>query len=233
MESALYSLSDYCSQSEFKVPNQEDHEWILQMNETVSYWDDPLVNTDRIKEALYIHSDIKPINALDRPTLAALAKRVNAAFIHYSGNCAILANAMAYNLIAGREVFCVKNTFPLHLGLNHRVTAGFFHKWSDRVVHKQYYGLMNFQEINKLLIYDHSYTHNQIYMIYIHYPILFGLTSEGHSFNAVILKDKENNPEVVYVDPWFPSKPLFTSAELDKEYNLNSFTITAANPLAD
>ena len=59
------------------------------------------------------------------------------------------------------------------------------------------------------------------------YPILHGLMDGRHAFNAVVLKSKENQLEIAYVDAWHPSRPIFSSKQLDETYKPTSLRIYA------
>lgn len=240
MFSTSYRLSDYCNQQEFEVPNTDDHDRIIKMYKKENWWEevDATQNIERLKDALYIRLDGQPIEweALDRKTLVALAKRMNAAFFHFSGNCTALSYAMVYNLETGREVFCVKNVFPLHIGFDDDTVVRFFFDGPMRNLGRgdvQNDVEINFKKIDQTLIEDYLKTSKMVYVVSITYPIFFGQRREGHQFNAVVLKDHKNNPEIAYVDAWYPSDPVSTAEDMDKKYTLSSYTLYAKRDEGD
>lgn len=225
-----YSLSEYCGQQNYAVPDPEDHQHILALNEKQNR---PGINDsmedsiDRIKEAVYIHPEIRPIDleTVGRSELEAIARRTNAATLHFSGNCSLLAHAVAYNIEWGREVFCIKNTSPFFIGFSETTVLTTLQKHGSHLVGSYKDSDVSFQEIEDAILQNYELTGKRIFIVNTIHKSLFGLTSNGHSLNAVILKENGGSPKVVFLDAWYPSKPTLTSKELDEKYKLKSADI--------
>lgn len=169
----------------------------------------------RIKNALLTLKKPKTIpDDLNRKEIKKIAKRTNGSLLHCSGNCALLARCMLYNLMEGRTILAAKNTDLLCDTINVSKTE-----------------LLLFQEplYTSITFANIEAAERTILEFYQEYEARFfiieasGKTlpfintpSSGHSFNAVVLFDKNNEPFVQFVDAWKTTKVLRSKKDIKK-----------------
>ncbi|MCB1108000.1 MAG: T3SS effector cysteine hydrolase SpvD family protein [Chlamydiia bacterium] len=215
LKTDYYSVSDYCNQTKFQVPDQDIHNHLLDINSKEKSGNDPQEDISRVQDALFVHAEIRDIdtNTLDEKTLEGLAKRANAAFIHFTYNCSILANAMLYNLESGKEVLCAKNVYPPFKGFH----IGFIEKNLFKVDIGTWRRPSSLKNAQDMILADHERTQKKFYMLNLQFNTFWG--EEGHFLNAVVLNDQDGKARVVYVDAWTTSQSIWTLEELEKEYH--------------
>lgn len=212
---STYNISEHNqSQANLGLENHSHIEAIK--NKPIEGTDDPWTDTSRIKQSLYVHKEIRDIDTdnLNVESLRDIAQRTNAAFIHYSYNCSVLANAMHYNLEAGKEVFCAKNVYPVMKGFERDVVEKYINKENKNIA---WLNLKSLEEMNEMILLNHTLRGNQFYLVFLRFDVAWG--EEGHFFNAAVLRNNEGEPYVAYVDAWPSFKKNWTLDELQEEYN--------------
>lgn len=135
---------------------------------------------------------------LTKDELSRLAKKVNSAGFHCSGNCVLLASCMLYNLKHGAPELAAKNVSPVYEGLNSDVVGVvlFGQQWekcAQRATLKE-------AEADMLRVYEE--TGNRFFVLETSgYQVPF-IGECGHCANAVILLDENQQPHVQIVDAW-------------------------------
>ena len=144
-----------------------------------------------------------------------MARRVNHAKIHYSGNCPLLAYCFLDSCHKKRLSFVVDNLKEWHESL--RTTAlhlMIFGKELTTVGNCEDVGSMN-----AILLYEYRMNpDHRFYVIAADYHAWFASFLPGHCFNAVILQNDKGEPYVQYVDPWRTIRsPMISPQQLDRE----------------
>lgn len=174
---------------------------------------------NRVVQALKMRKTSNPIlrSELNKETLHGLAFDVNGAFLHYSGNCVLLARAFLYNLHNGSNVLSVDNTYPILQGMSSKESDKIlFGKRLTTIKH-------NIQGINALeseILKQHARTGDIFYIVESEgFSInLIGYEfSVGHHFNAVVL-EANHSPQVQFVDAWKTSNLTPTKQDLDEKF---------------
>lgn len=188
-------------------------------------------DTERIINALVYNKDhfSFTIDTLNKNKLNKLADSINATFIHYSGNCALLAKCMLYNLKLGKNVLAVKNTYPFYQGIGENlIDLILFGQLISRYPINKFSiqasdFLSSIDEVQKMLINIFEGNGERCFIIGI-LPnnIKTSFINPGHFLNAVIIGDK---PEIVFVDAWKTSDYLPSVEQLIQRYPKSVFDI--------
>lgn len=167
----------------------------------------PILNAIKWKKKPFEFSPEK----LDVITLERIAKYTNCATLHCSGNCCPLSMALLYNLKVGKTELKIKNTFPPFTGCDQFATQQIIFSKALSVSG----AMRNIDELSKNLLWHFGIVGEKYFIVAVSFKVLGKVF--GHGFNAVIL-DKEEKPEVIFVDAWKTSKYIYTTAEMGKRY---------------
>ena len=129
---------------------------------------------------------------LDEKKLTQLAKITNSATVHCSGNCVALAMALFYNLKIGSMEISVGNTAPFYRGLSPKSCSDIlFNQPTTSVGHCTAFAL------KQKLLDNSNQTGERVFMIL----AAARHSGWGHSFNAVILGENDNQ-RIIFTDSW-------------------------------
>lgn len=171
-------------------------------------------NTKRILSAIKWKK--KPFefkeDKLDVTKLKNIAKKTNGATFHCSGNCTLLSMALLYNLKIGKTELKIKNTFPLHIGIDPEL--------SKKILFSNSYTrvatfITNIDDLSSNILNLFNSTNERYSVILVHFKI--ARIDFGHELNAVVLGEKEN-PDIAFVDAWKTSKYIYTLSEIAERY---------------
>jgi salmonella plasmid virulence protein D len=156
----------------------------------------------------------------DKNNLEHVVREVNAAHVHFSGNCALLSIILMYNLLNEHQCYlAAKNTYPILEGLSEHSAAKILLGQDLKLV-----GDVCFvHELTEDEIINHyEKTGEQVFLISItSFNRLTGPT--GHVLNARVYLDEQAKPKVQFMDAWRTSKPLFSIDYLKKHYPSHAF----------
>lgn len=177
----------------------------------------------RIEASLQTFKDPKriDINKLDKETLNSIAKDTNAAFVHFSGNCALLAHCFLYNYINQKQELAAINTYPVYEGVSSDIVEEAL--FGDTLI--EICKSENLKDIEKEILNNYNQTGQSCFILNTSGYQVPLMGSSGHELNAVVLKDKFGNPKVQFVDCWKTSQCTPTHDQLAARYKNATFKL--------
>jgi salmonella plasmid virulence protein D len=201
------------------VPAKQDRQYSSTSLTRPTETDPKLLDTrNRMLRALKVNQKPTLFNPehYDKKNLEHVVREVNAAHVHFSGNCALLSTTLMYNLLNEHQCYlAAKNTYPIFEGISEYHAAeillgqGLKPVGDARFVH----------ELTEDEIIEHyEKTGEHVFLISLaSFNRLTGAT--GHVLNALVYLDEQAKPRVQFMDAWRTSKPLFSIDYLKKHYN--------------
>ncbi len=182
----------------------------------------------RIKDALCIESKeriLYPEN-LSREDLKQMARYVNNTYIHYSGNCTILAACLHYNIHHRQDILSSKNTASPTVGIDSEIV--------DEVIFGQELNQSQcFNSIDELkmeILNRYDINKEDSFIVSAENYIVPIIGECGHDFNAVVLCEYDNKPYVQFIDAWKTSNVLPGLEQLKRHFPSSAnFYIRAYN----
>jgi plasmid virulence protein D len=181
--------------------------------------------SERIIKALKSKKDPEEITyqSLTKEKLAQIANDVNGSYLHYTGNCVLLARTMLYNLTNETNILSANNTPPFYSPLS-RISSEKILFGKELVSLSGHFSTDELESAVLEVYKRYKQAFCVITSIGYRLPIV-GKTSE-HDFNAVVLFDKEaNKPYVQFVDAWKTSNYTPSKEELKQRYPNGRFGI--------
>ena len=173
-----------------------------------------------IIRALKLNQKPTPIQkeSFDRANLTTVVSEVNASHVHISGNCALLAVSLMYNLLNVHECFlAVKNTYPIYEGVDPVV--------AEKVILGQSLSFSNqcsLDDLEKTIVDTYNKTGEKVFSIQAYEYSIPILGEMGHCFNALVYLDEHQQPQVQFMDAWRTSSPLPSMDMLRQHYNAST-----------
>lgn len=168
----------------------------------------------RIKSAISLARAPKLFsNPLTVRYLESVARFTNAAVVHYSGNCVLLATCLYANLLQNKKLLSVKNISPPTEGIDSVIAeeiilgASMATLATGNSLSKITAAILNEYRKTKTLFYKVSDSG---------YRVPF-MGESGHEFNSVVIMDN-GGPRVVYVDAWKTSQHTATEEIMTKRF---------------
>ena len=172
----------------------------------------------------------KSIRAITQPTSYQLDKpfdyaglkksvaEVNAATVHYSGNCALLSRIVMYNFLNkdGPKI-SASNTYPIYEGVNYLAVSQYLF---GIPLHDIEVEIDNISSLEQQILDCYERTKEQVYVIGVSgycLPVI-GEAGHGHDFNAIVQLDESGKPKVYFVDAWRTSNSMLSTEWLSKQY---------------
>lgn len=184
----------------------------------------------RILQSLYYNFDSFAFdkNNLTKKQVNEIAVANNCSTFHLSGNCGLLSKCFIYNIKANKNILAVSNTYPVYQSVHPAIVdfALFYNKSSQgEPFIRLGKATKNLTDIETEILNEYKKSGEVAYLIETSdYPIpIFGETS--HAFNAVVIKGKNNIPEVLFVDSWRKSEPLMSKERVLACYPNVDFTL--------
>lgn len=157
---------------------------------------------------------------LDKNQLNKLAAEVNAAIVHYSGNCTLLSHCLLYNLVHGEQKLAAINSYPVTNGLDTEVVEKMLFGKNLEVLPST----NSIEGLKTQLIDQYHKTGTRYFVLDTEGYSVPLIGESGHSLNAVILLNKQQKPFVQFVDAWKTSEHTPSEQQLSSRYKDATFT---------
>jgi len=174
-------------------------------------------DTERMMSALHFNennTEIK-VNELNPTTLGEIAEATNCSTVHFSGNCALLARCLLYNLKSGRNVLAVSNTYPFHESISGVVANNILFEKELRT----YKYASSVDQLEAELLNAFQETGERCFLINVdRKQVLFSLIDviiPGHAMNAVVAGSGDN-AKVLFADAWKTWGSIHTTESLER-----------------
>lgn len=184
-------------------------------NETLDY--------QRVKDSLHIDSRPGPLpKELKMGDLKGIADFVNYTYVHYSGNCVLLAASVHFNIENNANILRAENTASPHVGLEAEVV--------DQVIFGKVlgpsYSLGTLGEVSKEVLRRYEVNGDRSCIVSSEGYRVPLVGESGHDFNAVVLLDSSNKPFVQYLDAWKTSNTIPAMESFERYFSPSaSFTV--------
>lgn len=174
----------------------------------------------RINNALLVETEEQEYypEKLTRQNLQQMAKYVNNTYIHYSGNCVLLAACLHYNLHYRKDILSAKNTASPTIGISGTIV-------DQLIFGKQLESSHRFHclaDLEKELLMRYMINGERSFIIQAQGYTVPIIGQCGHDFNAVVLCGEDNKPYVQFVDSWKTFNVLPTITELNAHFPIIS-----------
>jgi plasmid virulence protein D len=190
---------------------------------------DHLNECSRVENAIIVNESPEKIpNKLTKQVLADLAYKTNNTYIHYSGNCVLLATCIFYNLTERKIELTVQNTGKPWTGFNSEIVEPML---LGKRLGETLGPFKTLDEVEVAILKEYKISGKYVFVLdtseYI-LPIMgrlpLGLSLE-HALNVLVILDQNNEPMVQFLDAWKTSDTLPTKESLASRYTGGNFTI--------